>query len=365
MDVLVTNQLGSTILQRQGTHPKRMKRKRRPSPNSAQGWMPPSNNAQNSDNLSNDCRLGLVSIVQAVHNANVQYKSIVDEYLRWRNKLRTRSRSNPNSTRFSNDDLQTLDEVMKTYLSLDQSVAWQLLANLGEKSYIDIWKRAAENMAYLRSLSKHQTPKHLEKARNRAVDLKNCRVTVENSFNLVEKELRASGFDHHCEAILAKRDMLLKYEEAYPILPEPRSVPEIHQESPPTFQMSTLIFIVFTVVAISFIPVGMAWSRSTNTPGSTGDSDFWVQIQNTILQLLGLSTAMLVAHQRLFNDNTAWKYACYFTIAGVICAVLAVPVYLLVPTIWSSFSSFLASIMQVGATIQLALIAKTPKQKQL
>lgn len=39
MDVLVTNQLGSTILQRQGTHPKRMKRKRRPSPNSAQGWM--------------------------------------------------------------------------------------------------------------------------------------------------------------------------------------------------------------------------------------------------------------------------------------------------------------------------------------
>ncbi|KAI1662796.1 hypothetical protein F4813DRAFT_341969 [Daldinia decipiens] len=364
MNVFVTNQLGSTTLQRQGTRP-RMKRKRRLSPNSAQGWTPPLSNSQSSDNLSNDCQLGLVSIVQAVHNANVQYKSIVDEYLRWRNKLRTQSSSNRNSTRFSNDDLQTLDEVMKAYLSLDQPVAWQLLVNLGEKSYIDIWKRAAENMAYLKSLSKHQTPKHLGRARNRAVDLKNCRVTVESSFKLVEKELRAAGFDHYCEAILAKKDMLLKYEEAYPILPESRPVPEIHRESPLTFQMSTLIFIVFIVVAISIIPMAIAWSKSTNTPGSTGDSDFWVQVQNAILQVLGLSTTMLVAHQRLLNDKTAWNYACYFTIAGVICSILAIPVYLLVPTIWSSFSSFLSTIMQSGATLQLALIAAMPKQKQL
>ncbi|KAI0849306.1 hypothetical protein F5Y00DRAFT_261775 [Daldinia vernicosa] len=365
MNALATNQLGSTTLQRQGTRPRRMKGKRKISPNSTQGWTPPSSNSQNSDNLSNDCRLGLVSIVQAVHNANVQYKSIVDEYLRWRNKLRTRSSSNPNSTRFSNDDLQTLDEVMKAYLSLDQSIAWQLLANLGDKSYIDIWKRAADNMAYLKGLWKHQAPKHLEKARNRAVDLKNCRVTVESSFKLVEKELRDSGFDHYCEAILAKKDMLLKYEEAYPILPEPRPASEIRQESPLTFQMSTLIFIVFTAVALSFIPMGMAWSRSTNTPGSTQDPDFYLQIQNMMLQLLGLSTAMLVAHQRLSDNKTAWNYACYFTVAGVICTILAVPVYAFVSTIWSSFASYLATVMQVGATLQLALIAKTPKQKQL
>ncbi|KAI0108206.1 hypothetical protein F4814DRAFT_455024 [Daldinia grandis] len=353
MNMLATNQSGSTILQRRGTRPKRMKGKRKLSPNSAQGWT--RTNTHNSDNLSNDCRLGLVSIVQAIHNANVQYKHIVDEYLRWRNKLRTRSSSNRNSTRFSEGDLQAMDE----------TVAWQLLANLGERSYIDIWRRAAENMAYLRGLLKHQTPKHLETARNRAVDLKNCRVTVESSFNLVEKELRASGFDHYCEAILAKRDMLLKYEEAYPILPEPRPSPEIHQQSPPTFQMSTLIFIVLTVVAISFVFMGMAWSRSSNAPGSADDPDFYLQIQNTILQLLGLSTAMLVAHQRLFNDVTAWKYAICFSVAGALCAVLAVALYLFVPTIWSSFASFLAAIMQIGAMLQLALIAKTPKQKQL
>ncbi|KAI8958573.1 hypothetical protein F5Y11DRAFT_362493 [Daldinia sp. FL1419] len=363
MNSLVTSQLDSGIILGQGTLKRKMKVKRKLSPNGSQGWKQPAD-SQNSKDLSDECRLRLVSIAQATYNANIQYHSIVDEYLRWRNKLLARTTTNSRPTRFDNDDLQTMEDAIKVYPLLDQSAVW-LVLKLSENAYLDIWRRAAENMAYLRNLTKHQTPKHLENGRIRAIELKNCRTTIENNFAIVEKELSASGFDHACKAIREKIAMLSTYEEAYPLPPGPRIPTEVYDEPQVTFSMSTLIFIVLVGLIISFIPMCVACLKSTNTPGSTNDPDFYLQIQSTSLQLLSLITAMYLAHQRLLNDNSAWKYACWFTVFGCICAILAIPFYLIFPTISSSFASFFANTMQIGAMLQLALIAKNPKQKQL
>ncbi|KAK6951338.1 hypothetical protein Daesc_007872 [Daldinia eschscholtzii] len=367
MNTLVTNQLGSGFTsQGQGTRRKVMKGKRKLSPNSTQAWTPLSSNPQDSHILSDDCHAGLRSIAQAVHDANVQYKCAVSDYLRWRNKLRNRTGPNPNLNRFHQDDLQTIEGAINAHLTLDKSLAPQLLVNLDDGSCISIWKRVAENMVYLKSLQKPQTPAHLEKSTKRATELKNCRTTMTTSFNLVERELRDSGHGSTCEAILAKIAMLLEYEEAYPVLPEPTlTVPEPRQESPYTFHTSTLISIDGMGLVISLIFMAMAWSKSTDTPGSPNDPDFWVQMRDTTLTLLGLLTTIYVTHQRLSADPIAWNYALMFTLAGIACAILAVVLYPLVPTMWSSFASFSANVMQILVTLQLALITKALKQKQL
>ncbi|KAI1805155.1 hypothetical protein F4811DRAFT_516859 [Daldinia bambusicola] len=382
MNVLATNQSASSIPEGQGSNRKRRKEKRRSSPNSAQGWTTPLGNSQNDAELSDGCRSGLVLIVQAFYTANLQYQHIVDEYLRWRSTVRDRFSSNPNLTRFSIYDRTAMERVVKAYLALDQSLVPQLLAHLDETSYVDIWRRAAENMARLKSLQKHQDPEHLDKAKNRAIELKNCRVTVQTSYNSVENELRTLGHDSTCEAILTKIAMLSRYEQAYPILPETppvqspetppvqvqetRPVPEIHREPSYTFRMPTLLFIVAAGLVLSGIFMAVAWSKSTNNaPGSTEDADFWIMLQDVVLLFLGLFATIYVARQKLSADPFAWCYAHIFTVAGYICALLAGVLYTLVPTMWSSTASYLANCMQMMVILQLALITTTPKQKQL
>ncbi|KAI2624879.1 hypothetical protein GGR54DRAFT_637779 [Hypoxylon sp. NC1633] len=310
--------------------------------------------------LSDDCHSKLISIAKAMHAANEQYLRVVEEYMRWRNRSSSWYSSSPNqkSWRFDSGDLSNIKHVVQDALPVDRSAVPQLLQGLGDYSYIDIWKRSAENMAYLRNHPKHLTSKHQGNGKKRAIELKNCRVTAETCFRLVETELRFLGHGDVCEGIFLKIDMLRKYEDAYPIPSE--------KEPPFRFQVQTpiLIFVTLVYIFASLIPMGIAFSRSPSEAGTTEDADFYLLIQNTMIQVLGLVTAVGTVYRRSHENAIAWICALSLTAIGIICAVVSVPLYLCKPTFWSAFTSFSASATQAGVTLEIALMTENPKAKQ-
>jgi FtsH-binding integral membrane protein len=116
-----------------------------------------------------------------------------------------------------------------------------------------------------------------------------------------------------------------------------------------------VIAIVSAVTVASMVPMIFAWQRSSNSTGSTADVDFWLLIQTSVLQLLGLFTTIYPMPKH--STATAWLWAIVFTVLGSVCVFAAIPVYLYISTMWSAFSSFIGSAAQLSMTLQLALIA--------
>ncbi|KAI1416281.1 hypothetical protein F5Y13DRAFT_129762 [Hypoxylon sp. FL1857] len=341
-----------------------MKAKRKSTPNDKQGWASPSISFE-------EYQSNLISIAQAIHTANQEYLSIVEEYLQWLDwsSPQTPFSSSQKRGRFSQADLRILEGVVQTQPptsrfavaqpSGSQFALRQLLDSLRNTSYINIWKRAAQNMAYLKKHPKHQTEEHQEEGRKRAEKFKNCRITVESGFALVEKELRVQGLDGVCDGIMAKIDMLRKYEEAYPIPPKRRMGLWFKFHTP------TLLFFNLVFMLGSLIPMAIAWNRSTDAPGSTEDSDFWMLVQGAIIQSLGLISTIYTVHRKSEEHHTAWICAIWLTACGIIFAYIGIPMYLFLPTRWSGLTSFGAAVAQLGVILEIAWMADHSKLKQL
>lgn len=114
----------------------------------------------------------------------------------------------------------------------------------------------------------------------------------------------------------------------------------------------------------SLIFLFFAWSKSTSTPGSIEDSDFWLVIQNSTTQILGLVIAVYTVRRKSPEDSAAWRYAFVFTVVGIMCAVAPIPMYLHLPTMWGSVVSFFATAMQSCAALEIATMTDHPKLKQ-
>lgn len=116
----------------------------------------------------------------------------------------------------------------------------------------------------------------------------------------------------------------------------------------------------FVVLAISVIPLGLAFKYSPNNPsGSTSDPDFWLVIQNSFMQALGLGTTILTSpvirsRKRKFFE---WKPISTWTIAVIgLGSLLGAPLaYARAPPIYSSIISFFASAAQALMLLQLVL----------
>jgi hypothetical protein len=102
------------------------------------------------------------------------------------------------------------------------------------------------------------------------------------------------------------------------------------------------------------IPLILAWRLSANVLGSTSDADFYLLIQNSTMQLLGLFMAMYPIARR--SGSSAWQWARVFTAAGALCAIAAIPMYLYLPTMWSALMAFFGSIAQAIMTLELVLM---------
>src|SRR3569833_2550949 len=97
---------------------------------------------------------------------------------------------------------------------------------------------------------------------------------------------------------------------------------------------------------ICIIPVVLAWRSADDIPGSMSDVDFWLLVQNSTLQLLGIFVSIFPIYRKSFASGWIWTWV--FAVIGSICAVTAVPLYLYAPTIWSASISYLGSAVGGG-----------------
>jgi chromate transport protein ChrA len=101
------------------------------------------------------------------------------------------------------------------------------------------------------------------------------------------------------------------------------------------------------IASLVFFALGCV--HSPHLQGTTNDADFWFLIQAAIMQLLGLVVSALL--ERKVGDLPKWRWALPTMIAAA-CSVTAIPLYLVVPSEWSTFLSLVASATQSFMVLQ-------------
>ncbi|XDG04432.1 hypothetical protein ABKA04_004047 [Annulohypoxylon sp. FPYF3050] len=336
-----------------------VKARRKATPNPTQGWLPLSNSNKHRKITFDSYQSHLVSIAKAIHTANVEFLAIVEEYLRWRawSNAKYTFGFSQKPGRYTDNDLAVLKDLVAAGPPVGQSAVPQLLDRLGQTSYMNIWKRATDHMAYLKSHPK-RTQRHLENGRKRAERLKACRVIIETSYNKVENELRNQMLISVCEGVLEKVAMLREYEDAYPV--SSGSLPDVRFKLP----TPTLLCCASIYMTLSTIPAGIALTKGTHAPGSSNDPDFWWLVQSVAMQLLGLVLAVCNVPRKPTEKSAAWMSALCLTGFGILCASASIPAYLFLSTSWSSLMSSGATMSQIIVMLELTLMAEHFKIKQ-
>ena len=108
-----------------------------------------------------------------------------------------------------------------------------------------------------------------------------------------------------------------------------------------------LTYFCCAVTSVGFYALG--YSHSPHIAGSTNDPDFWFLMQGCASQLLGLAASALL--EWYSSGYRKWRWILPMFIAAL-CSVLAAPLYVLVPTEWSSFLTFIASATQSFILLQ-------------
>ena len=121
-----------------------------------------------------------------------------------------------------------------------------------------------------------------------------------------------------------------------------------------------LTTVTVAAIAISVFPLGLAFHISTNNaPGSTSEADFWLLIQNSLMQVLGLAATTFTSlvprpgkqHVSVWPRFLIWIVASL----GLGCALFAPLLYVRAPPMYSALMSSMASAAQACMLVQLAL----------
>ena len=121
--------------------------------------------------------------------------------------------------------------------------------------------------------------------------------------------------------------------------------------------------IVCTVLLACIYPLYRALKSSSSSPGSASEADFCMQIVNSIIQLTGFLTLLLPIYRETAAKE--WIGTWVLTILGSISAIIAVPLYLSAPILWSAFFSWLAASAQLLVVLQLAMVAAFRNQQHV
>ena len=122
-------------------------------------------------------------------------------------------------------------------------------------------------------------------------------------------------------------------------------------------------------IAISVIPLGLAFhNSSSNALGSTSDSDFWLLIENSLMQILGLITTTLISIVPRLRGPHVWVWpksliGC-IAVLGLDCALAAPVLYVRFRPIYSALVSFLASAAQACLVLQMALFVDMSRGRE-
>lgn len=116
---------------------------------------------------------------------------------------------------------------------------------------------------------------------------------------------------------------------------------------------STLTFLVPTVSLLSVIPAALAWKYGESGRGAFTDSNFWQTLSGSVMQMLGLVTFIwpTVYNPRLLQ--LTWFWIWLLATLSAMCAILSIPLYLAVPTIWSFAVSFSGVLAQAIVQLQV------------
>ncbi|RYN45873.1 hypothetical protein AA0118_g12754 [Alternaria tenuissima] len=105
--------------------------------------------------------------------------------------------------------------------------------------------------------------------------------------------------------------------------------------------------------AIAPIPLFcFGYTDSHHLRGTTNDADFWFLIAATLTQLQGLAVSALLERSR--GCLPKWRWVIPAAFAGA-CSIVAIPLYLYIPTEWSSLFSLVAGIIQAFLVSQFFL----------
>lgn len=122
---------------------------------------------------------------------------------------------------------------------------------------------------------------------------------------------------------------------------------------PPQPDSTTPTAFVFLSTLLAMVPLAFAYLHSTRDIGSTSDSDFFVSIQSSIMTAASIAISVYPTFRWQKSASTRWSQVS--GALGLICAVVAIPLYVKVPKIWSAFANFAAMVVQVFMALQLAI----------
>ncbi|KAH6626575.1 hypothetical protein B0J18DRAFT_425155 [Chaetomium sp. MPI-SDFR-AT-0129] len=117
----------------------------------------------------------------------------------------------------------------------------------------------------------------------------------------------------------------------------------------------SLLWTTFAVTAVSnvvFFALGCIYSP--HKPGTPEDADFWFLLQSCVSQFFGLAWLAIPLWHNPHVPRRSW-----IAMVGVaaVCTVVAAPLYLYVPTEWSTFVASTGGAIQAFLSLQLAIAA--------
>ena len=116
-----------------------------------------------------------------------------------------------------------------------------------------------------------------------------------------------------------------------------------------------LTALVCITILLSLIPMCFAWKLSPNTHGTPSDVDFYLQIQNSIMMVLGI---LIGLYPSIGHPSNASRYLMpAFATFGICCSFAAPVLYLALPVMWSALLAFAGTAIQVYMALQAVIIA--------
>jgi hypothetical protein len=115
----------------------------------------------------------------------------------------------------------------------------------------------------------------------------------------------------------------------------------------------TLNFFVPAILLLSCIPMAVAWIHSPWELGKSTDGNLYQLTSSSLIQTLSSATLLFPT---LFNSKFsghAWLWTWILAIFSVLCTVLSVSLYCVVPLAWSMVISFGGTVAQTLIILQI------------
>jgi hypothetical protein len=116
------------------------------------------------------------------------------------------------------------------------------------------------------------------------------------------------------------------------------------------------------IISISSVVSGslavLSYLKATQQTGTTQDADFFSLIQNSLVQISSIWTVMLTLRKTRLKMH-ARIYTWFPAVFGLLPAAVAVPMYVSIPTWWSTLLFAASGISQYFVTLQLVYVVAT------